>query len=140
MKIKGRGANALDTDLIGELAYRQQSGNTISKNEVKTILDDVKTELRDEFSHSASGLANAGRGITNSLQMALESGWVRGESAAQMIEEFIGGEGCDSLDGLMKDIRKEARQQTRTSYSGYRARPRRSSPRPFLLHNISPGT
>lgn len=122
MNIKGRGNKALDLDLLGQLALRQQSGNTISKKEVQDVISDLKSELQDEFSYSSRGLARAERAIGNTFKLALESGWVRGESASRLIEEFVGaGDESGSLDDLVSEIRADNRRQpSRTSYSSYR--------------------
>jgi hypothetical protein len=120
MKIKGGYKNEIATELLSDLALRQKSGKTISKSEVKEALAEIKAELQDEFSHSSRGLARAERAIGNTLKLALESGWVKGESAASMIEDFL-TEGTDGgLDELVADIRKDnSRRPSRTSYSGY---------------------
>lgn len=127
MNIKGRGNKAIDTDLLGQLAMKQQSGNTISQKEVKQVLSKVKSELKDEFTHSTRGLTRAGRAIENTFKLALESGWIKGEKAAQMIEDFVQTDNDTGLDTLMDDIRKnKQRRPTRTTYGGYRV----STPRP----------
>ncbi|TNE45777.1 MAG: hypothetical protein EP343_25545 [Deltaproteobacteria bacterium] len=122
MNIKGRGNKALDLDLLGQLALKQQSGNTISKKEVQDVIADLKSDLQDEFSYSSRGLANAERAIGNTFKLALESGWVRGDSAARLIEEFVGTDDkAGSLDDLVTEIRADNRRSpSRTSYSSYR--------------------
>lgn len=128
MNIKGRGTQALDLDLLGQLALKQQSGNTISKTEAQSILSSIQTELKDEFSHSTRGLANASRAIENTLQLALDSGWVKTEAASTLIESFLDGKGEKNLDALVKEVRAEVRP-ARTSYSSY------SYPRPTRINS-----
>lgn len=120
MKIKGAYQKEIATDVLADLALKQQSGKTISQTEVKEVLAEIKAELKDEFSHSSRGLARAERAIGNTLKLALESGWVQGEKAAQMIEDFLGESVDGGLDELVSDIRKDNRRQpSRVRYSGF---------------------
>ncbi|HAA57921.1 MAG TPA: hypothetical protein DCE42_24365 [Myxococcales bacterium] len=127
MNIKGKGDNAIATNLLADLAVGAQSGNTLSISETEAAIGTARQELKDEFVSSSRGLANAERAVKNTFKLALESGWVRGEKAAAMIEEFL-GEGPDSLDDVVSDIRKEVRSRrpSRGGYSSYNYTPRSS--------------
>jgi hypothetical protein len=123
MNIVGKGKKVIDADLLARLAVNQQSGATISKAEVSSAIESAKSDLQDEFawSNSSRGLTAATRAIANTLELAVKSGWVRGGSAKDLIEAFVGGENDGSLADLTKDIKNEIRSNRRGS-GGYGGR------------------
>lgn len=124
MKIVGKGNSVIDADLLARLAVDKQSGATISKAEASKAIASVKAELKDDFETSTRGLARAEQAISNTLTLALKSGWLRAGSAADVLKAFVDGEGKGSLSATVKDVResvKTSRPSRGTSYGGYSA-------------------
>jgi hypothetical protein len=124
MKIVGKGSSVIDADLLARLAVDRQSGSTISKAEADKAIASVKAELKDDFETSTRGLGRAEKAISNTLALALKSGWLRAGSAAEVLKAFVDGDGKGSLSATVKDVRdsvKSSRPSRGTSYGGYSA-------------------
>jgi hypothetical protein len=145
MKIVGSGNKVLDKDLLTKLAVSQKSSNTISKAEAQNAVSAARTALKDEFAGatSSSGMARAEKAITNTLKLAIESGWVKSGASKEVITAFLEGTGKGSLSATVADIKADikagAKPATRyggrtstVTYSGggRRTTPARTTPAP----------
>jgi len=120
MNIVGKGKKVLDANLLARLAVNQQSGATVSKAEVKSAINSAVQDLKDDFSwrDSSSGLKRSADAVANTLELAVNSGWVRGGSAKELIAAFVDGSGEGDLADVMSDIRAETRENNSVN-SGY---------------------
>jgi hypothetical protein len=120
MNIVGKGKKVIDADLLAKLAVDRQSAKTVSQAEVKKAIAGAVSDLKDDFSwrDSSRGLTRAARAITNTLQLAIDSGWVRGNTAKDLIKAFVEGEGGKSLDSVLDDIKADIKDN-RDSSVGY---------------------
>ncbi len=128
MKIVGSGAKVLDSDLLGKLAISQQSGKTISKAEVQSAIKSAVADLKDAFDtrSSTAGLTKAQTAIANTLQLAVDSGWVKAGTAKDLISAFVNDAGKGSLSATVDDLKAQIKDNRgtssgRTSYSGRRS-------------------
>lgn len=136
MKIVGSGSKVLDADLLGKLAVSQASGKTVSKAEVQSAIKQAKTDLKDAFESrsSSAGLTKAQTAIANTLQLAVDSGWVKAGTSKDLIAEFIGGDKAGSLADDVEHLKLEIKSNRgssggRTS-GGYSGRRSSSTPAP----------
>ncbi|MFH1810332.1 MAG: hypothetical protein ABIJ09_16420 [Pseudomonadota bacterium] len=135
MKIVGKGNKVIDADLLARLAVDKQSGSTVSKAEAEKAIKSITTELKDDFETSTRGLARAEQAVTNTLSLALTSGWLRSGSAANVIKAFLDGTGKGSLSEAVKNVRdsvRTSRPPRGRTYGGYQpsTTPTRPAPRP----------
>lgn len=117
MKISGSGKTAVEVELLTKLAQASTT-NSISKTEMSNILKSVRTDLKDTFDGSRKGLSGAQTAITNTLKLALSSGWVAAGSAKEILAEFLSSNGPKgSLAGIISDIQQApVRKPTRGTY------------------------
>jgi hypothetical protein len=112
MKITGTGKSAIDADLLARLAVARGSGASITKTELNSAIRATKSDMRSDFSSSASGLDRAAKAVANTLELAVKSGWVKSGATADAIDAFIKGADKDGLKALVKDIRADVRTYT----------------------------
>jgi hypothetical protein len=129
MNIVGKGNKVIDADLLARLAVNQQSGATVSKAEVTSAIQSATSDLKDEFawSDSSRGLTKASRAIANTLELAIDSGWVRGGSAKDLINAFLDGDGEGSMTDVTNDIKNEVRKNRGSGGASYGGRSSGSS-------------
>ena len=125
MNIIGKGKRGvMDVDLLGKLAQaaNSKSGTTISKKEAGEIIKKTVDEFKSSWdgAESTRGLTRQGDAIRNTLNFALQKGFVRGGAAQDIIEAFIEGDKDGSLNDVMDDIRADARRErdNNVGYSG----------------------
>jgi hypothetical protein len=122
MKIVGSGNKVLDKDLLSKLAVSQKSNNNINQTEVKSAVAAARSALKDEFSGatSSAGMARAEKAITNTLKLAIESGWVKSGASKEIISAFLEGTGKGSLSATVADIKADIKSAAKpsTNYGG----------------------
>jgi hypothetical protein len=76
---------------LAKLAVSRQSGNAVSKPEVQSAIKTAVSDLKDAFEtrSSSRGLTNAQTAIANTLQLAIDSGWVKSGTAKDLITTFL---------------------------------------------------
>ncbi len=130
MNIIGKGKSVIDQDLLGKLALASQSGGTVSKAEVNKIIKSTVQDLKDDFQYSSStrGLTRSADAIRNTLELAVNKGFIRGNSAQDIVEAFLTGTDKGTLDDALDEIRADVRssRSSRVGYSGGGGRSRRS--------------
>lgn len=125
MRIVGSKNREIDADLLARLAVDRASGKTVSKAEVQKAISSAVADLKDHFEGETSvrGLTKMTRAVQNTLELAVQSGWVKGGTARAAIESFLDGSGKNSLDKVESDIRAEvkanAKSDTSYGYGGY---------------------
>ena len=112
MKITGTGKSAIDADLLARLAVARGSGASITKTELNSAIRATKSEMRSDFSSSATGIDRAAKAVANTLELAVKSGWVKSGATADAIEAFVKGSETTGLKALVKDIRKDVGSYT----------------------------
>ena len=120
MNIKRQGGTILDTDLLDRLAFKQASGKTVSIKEAQTEIRKVKKELKSNYRYTTSkaSFTRAQEAISNTFNLAISSGWVKGASAKSTVREFVKGKDATALEGTLATIREDAKGRSRPS-SGY---------------------
>lgn len=134
MKIVGSGTKVLDADLLGKLAVSQQSGNTVSKPEVAAAIKSAVADLKDKFESrtSSAGLTQGQTAIANTLQLAVDSGWVKAGTSKDLIAGFLTGTKAGSLSATVEDLKTEIKSNRGTGGGGTTVRysGRRTTPSP----------
>jgi hypothetical protein len=124
-----RGTRQFDGDLLLRMREAQGSGNTVSEKEVRDILKKTVSEYKDEFRYTRSkrGLEGMATAIANTLEDAVNFGWVKGAGAKAAINAFLGGDLGDhgSLDhtkhfinDMVNDYKENNPARSTSRYSG----------------------
>lgn len=76
---------------MAKLAVSRQSGNAVSKPGVQSAIKTAVSDFKDAFEtrSSSRGLTNAQTAIANTLQLAIDSGWVKSGTAEDLITTFL---------------------------------------------------
>jgi hypothetical protein len=131
MKIVGTGARVIDANLLEKLAVARQSGNSVTKAQAEKIIQGARRELKNEFKgSSAAEITRAQNAVSNTLRLAVDSGWVRAGSTRTMIDQFLTGADDKSLKGIADKLKADLRAPARSGGRGgvsYGARARGGS-------------
>lgn len=128
MKIVGKSNKVLDADLLARLA--QASDHGVSKAEVQSAIKSTRSELKDQFDTSTRGLDRAAKAVSNTLELAIKSGWINSGASTKVVDAFLKGSSDGSLKDTLGDIRDAVKQSRTggTSYGGS-TRSTRTAPR-----------
>ncbi len=124
---------------MAKLAVSRQSGNAVSKPEVQSAIKTAVSDLKDAFEtrSSSRGLTNAQTAIANTLQLAIDSGWVKSGTAKDLITTFLTDSKKGSLPETVETLKAEIKgnrgsgggggvryggRTTTTRYTGRRGR------------------
>jgi hypothetical protein len=122
MRIVGSKKNVLDADLLERLAKSKMSPTGITPAEAQKHVAATRRDLKDEFSSSTRGLAQAQTAVENTLRLALDSGWVNRGDAKRAIETFLSASAKDGLKATVDKIKDSLKGST-GGRVGYSSRP-----------------
>jgi hypothetical protein len=126
MRIVGSKNNVIDADLLERLAKSKMSPSGVSVTEARRHVAAARRELKDEFSSSTRGLAQAQQAIENTIKLALSSGWVNKGEAKKVLNTFLSATAKDGLQAVTDKIRDDLKGST-GGRVGYGSRPSRPS-------------
>lgn len=120
MKIVGTGSKVIDADLLARLATDRSSGGSVSTAELQKTLKSVRTELKDQFDTSTRGLDRAALAVSNTLELAIDSGWIKAGSTQKAVEAFLEGPAKGSMKETLAAIREDVKNSRTggTTYGG----------------------